>query len=60
MLKLDEPFRNQEIFTINLLSIAQIWVLRTFFLQFLVDTLPLGSESVDPDPDPGIHSDLKH
>ena len=61
MLKLDEPFRNQEIFTINLLS--DLWF-ENIFLQFLVDTLPLGSESVDPhifaDPDPGIHSDLKH
>ena len=41
-------------------SIVQIWVLRVnkfFFLQFLVDILPLGSGSVDPDiladPDPG-------
>ena len=37
----------------------QIWVLRVkfFFLQFLVDILPLGSGSVDlhifADPDPG-------
>ena len=59
MLKLDEPFRNQEIFIISLFSIVKIWVLRLkfFFLQFLVDILSLGSGSVDPhifaDPDPG-------
>ncbi len=43
MLKLDEPLRNQEIFKISFL-IVQIWD----FLQFLVDTLPIGSGSVDP------------
>ena len=61
MLKLDDPFRNQEIFILSLFSIVQIWVLRVkiFFLQFLVDILPLGSGSVDPnifadpDSDPG-------
>ena len=58
MLKLDEPFRNQEINIISLFSIVQIWILRVkFFLQFLVDILPLGTGSVDPhifaDPDPG-------
>ena len=58
MLKLDEPFRNQGIFKISLFSIVQIWVLRVnFFLQFLVDILPLRSGSVDlqifADPDPG-------
>ena len=58
MLKLDEPFRNQEINIISLFSIVQIWILRVkFFLQFLVDILPLGSGSVDPrnfaDLDPG-------
>ena len=59
MLKLDEPFRNQEIFIISLFSIVQIWVLRVNFLllQFLVDFLPLVSGSVEPhifaDPDPG-------
>ena len=43
----------------SLFLIVQIWVLREkkFLLQFLVDILPLGSESVDPhifaDPDPG-------
>ena len=31
MLKLDEPFRNQEIFEISLFSIVQIWVLRVKF-----------------------------
>ena len=73
MLKLDEPFRNQEIFIISLFSIAQTWVLRVkfIFLQFLVDILPLGSGFVDPhifaDPDPGSQnladptdSDPKH
>ena len=59
MLKLDEPFRNQEIFIISLFSLVQIWVQRVkiFFWQFLVDILPLGSRSVDPhifaDPVPG-------
>ena len=58
ILILGEPFRNQEIFIISLFSIVQIWVVRVnFFLQFLVDILPLGSGSVDPhifaDPDPG-------
>ena len=61
MLKLAAPFKNQEIFIISLFSIVQIWVLRVnfFFLQFMVDILPLGSGSVDPhifadptDPDP--------
>ena len=54
MLKLDEPFRNQEICIISFFSTVQIW---SFFLQFLVDILPLGSGSVDPhifaDPDAG-------
>ena len=59
MLKLDEPYRNQESFIISLFLIVQIWVLRVnfFLLQFLVDILAFGSESVDPhifsDPDPG-------
>ena len=59
MLKLDEPFRNQEIFIISLFLIVKTWVLRVnlFFLQFLVDILPFGSGSVNPhifaDPDPG-------
>ena len=54
ILKLDEPFRNEEIF-----SKVQIWILgvKFFFSQFLVDILALGSGSVDPhifvDPDPG-------
>ena len=43
----------------SLFSKVQIWVLRlkNFYLQFLVNILPLGSGSVDPhifaDPDPG-------
>ena len=58
MVKLDEPFRNQEIFIFSLFSKVRIWVLRVnFFWQFLVDILSLGSGSVDPhifaDPDPG-------
>ena len=62
ILKLDEPFINEEIFIIALFSKVQIWcfgVKKIFFLQFLVDILPLGSISVDPhifaypDPDPG-------
>ena len=63
MLKLDEPFRIQEIFIISLFSLVQIWVeIKFFFLQFLVDILPLGSGSVDPhifadpDPDPGTQN----
>ena len=52
ILKLDEPFRNEEIFIVSLFSKVQIWGLgeKRFFLQFLVDILPLGSGSVDPDP----------
>ena len=70
MLKLDEPFRNQDIFIISPFSIVQTWVLRVkfLFLQILVDILPLGSGSVDPhifaDPDPGSQNladpDPKH
>ena len=58
ILKLDEPFRNEEIFIISLFSKVQILVLgvNKFFLQFLVDILPLRFGSVDPhifaDPDP--------
>ena len=50
MLKLDEPFRYQEIFIISLCQIVEIWGLRVknLFLQFLVDILPLQSESMDP------------
>jgi len=52
MLKLDEPFRNQEIFIIPLFSIVE----SKFFRFFFVDILSLGSGSVDPhifeDPDP--------
>ena len=59
ILKLDEPFRNEELFIISLFSKDQIWVfgVKKFFLQFLVDILPLGSGPVNPhifaDPDPG-------
>ena len=44
----DYPFRNHDIFIIFIFSIVQIWVLRVtnfFFLQFLVNILPLGSGS---------------
>ena len=48
-------------FIVSFFSKVQIWVLgvKKFFFQFLVDILPLGSETVDPnifedpDPDPG-------
>ena len=46
-------------FLISLFSKVQNWGLEVtkFFLEFLVDILPLGSRSVDPhifaDPDPG-------
>ena len=44
--KLHEQFRNEEIFSISLLSKVQNWVLGVnFFLKFLVDIYPL-----DPDP----------
>ena len=66
ILKLDEPFRNEDIFIISLFSKVQIWgfgVKKIFFLHFLVDILPLGSGSVDPhifaDPDPWIHIFLR-
>ena len=49
MLKLDESFRNQEIFIISLFSIVQIWGLRvTFFPSVFVDILHLGSGSREP------------
>ena len=61
ILKLDEPFRNDEIFIISLFSKVQIWdfgVKKIFFMQFLVDILSLGSGSVNPhifaDPDAKI------
>ena len=49
MLKLDELFRDQDIFIISLFSTVKIWVLRPkfFFLQFLVDIWHLGSGCVD-------------
>ena len=47
MLKLDEPFRKQEIFIISLFSIVQIWVeSKFFFCSFWLIFCPL-------DPDPG-------
>ena len=51
ILKLDELLRNEEIFIISLFSKVQIWGLgeKRFFLQFLVDILPLcGSGSRKP------------
>ena len=47
MLKLDEPFRNQEIFIISLFLIVQTWVWRVKFLfcSFWLIFCPL-----DPDP----------
>ena len=59
ILKLDEPFRNEEICIISLSfkSSDLGFRINVFFLQFLVDFLPLGSGSVDPhifvDPEPG-------
>ena len=59
MLKLDEPFRDQEIFKIFLFSTVQIWVLRIkkFFycrFKFIFPPLDPGSQnladSTDPDP----------
>jgi len=46
ILKLDEPFRNEEIFIISLFSKVQIWVLgvKKFFFSFLLLFYPL-----DPD-----------
>ena len=49
MLKLDEPFRNREIFITSLFLIVQIWVLRvkSFFCSFWLILF-----SLNPDPDP--------
>ena len=46
MLKLDEPFRNQEIFIISLFLIVQIWVLRVdlFCCSFWLIFCPLDSD----------------
>ena len=48
MPKLDEPFRDH-FYNLSFSSV-QIWVLRAkeFFMQFLVDILPVGSGSVNP------------
>ena len=48
----------RKFYNLSFFSKVQGWVLGVkFFLQFLVDFLPLGSGSVDPhifpDPDPG-------
>ena len=65
ILKLDEPFRNEEIFITPLFFKSSDFDF-SFFWQFLIDILPLGSESVDPhifaDPDPGSQNlaDPKH
>ena len=68
LLKLDEPFRHEEIFKISISdSDLGLRSKKDFFLQFLFDILPLGSGSVDPifgDPDPGSQNfpdpDHKH
>ena len=74
MLKLDEPFKNQEIFTISFYNSSDLGLrINIFFLHFLVDILPLRFESMDLhifadlDPDPGSQNiadpmdpDLKH
>ena len=58
ILKLDEPFRNEEIFIISPISKGQIWVsgVKKFFLQYWLIFYPLdpGSQNLaDPtDPDP--------
>ena len=54
MLKLDESFRDPEIFITSLISLVQILDLsvKIFFLLFLVDILSLGS-AYFANPDPG-------
>ena len=60
ILKLDELFRNEEIFIISLFFKSSELGFRSkrVFLQFLVDILPLESDFLDPhifadaDPDP--------
>jgi len=62
ILKLDKPFRNEENLKISFFSKVQILVLGVkkgcFFLQFLVDILPLGSGDphIFAEPDPGIQN----
>jgi len=58
ILKLDEPFKNEEIFKISLFPKFRFgFRSKKVFLQFLVYILPLGFGSVDPhifvDPDTG-------
>ena len=59
MLKLEEPFRNQEIFKISSFNSSE----KKKISQFLVDIFPLGSRAVDPhifaDPDPGSQNMLR-
>jgi len=61
ILKLDEPFRNEEIVIFSFFKSSELgFRSKKVVLQFLVDILPLGSRSVDPhifadpdsDPDP--------
>ena len=49
MLKLDEPFRNQEIFIISLFLIVQIWVLRVNFFFLAVCGWYFAPWAPDPD-----------
>ena len=70
MLELDEPFRKQEIFTISLFSIVQIWVLRVkfYFCSIWLIFCPLdpdpGSQNLadplDPDPKHCIKTESNH
>ena len=51
ILKLNEPFRHEEIFIISLFFKSSV---KKFFLQFLVDDYPLDLHIfADPDPDTG-------
>ena len=52
ILKLDEPFRNEEFFRIYTFfkKLDLGFRIKSFFLQFLVDILPFGSGSMDTDP----------
>ena len=51
ILKLNEPFRHEEIFIISLFFKSSV---KKFFLQFLVDVYPLDLHIfADPDPDTG-------
>ena len=49
MLKLDEPFRIRNILIITFFTSSDLgFRTKRFYLQFLVDTLTLGTGSVDP------------